>query len=334
MLAHILVEPGHIELRDIETPTASSEEIVVKIRSALTCGTDLKAFRRGHPMMPMPTLFGHEFSGDIVEVGESVKGFKIGDAVMAVHTYPCLKCYYCERGLENLCESVMQTKVLGAYAEYIKLPAGIVRHNLYRKPDFLSYNEAAILEPLSCVVYGIDQVTVREDDTVLIIGAGPIGLMHLMVIRTMKVRRIIVAARRAERLALASKFGADVVINAETEDTVEQVMAECTGKLDVWERTIWMASRGATIVLFGGCPKGTTATFDTARLHYDEITLKGTFHFTRAAVRKAYQFLVGRKIQVNGLISGEYPYTELRKVFERLINGQGVKYALVPEMSS
>ncbi|MBI4531715.1 MAG: alcohol dehydrogenase catalytic domain-containing protein, partial [Candidatus Latescibacteria bacterium] len=177
MLAHILVEPGRLELMEVETPKAGPGEIVVKIRSALTCGTDLKAFRRGHPMMPMPTRFGHEFAGDVAEVGESVTGFTIGDPVMAVHTYPCLTCYYCLRGLENLCESVMQTMVLGAYAEYMKLPTEIVRHNVYRKHDILSSIEAAILEPLACVMCGIDQITVREDDTVLIVGAGAIGLM-------------------------------------------------------------------------------------------------------------------------------------------------------------
>ena len=185
-------------------------------------------------------------------------------------------------------------------------------------------------------------MTVREEDTVLIIGAGAIGLIHLMVLRGMNVRRIIVAGRRAARLAIARKLGADVVIDAETENTVERVMAltehqganlifECTGKVDVWEQSIWAAARGATVVLFGGCPKGTTATFDTVRLHYDQITLKGAFHFTRAAVRKAYHLLVRREIYVNGLISGEYPYTELKKVFNLLINGQGVKYALMPE---
>ncbi|MBI4530383.1 MAG: zinc-binding dehydrogenase [Candidatus Latescibacteria bacterium] len=236
----------------------------------------------------------------------------------------------------------MQTMVLGAYAEYMKLPEEIVRHNVYRKPDILSYKEAAILEPLACVMCGIDQITVREDDTVLIVGAGAIGLMHLMVLRAMNVRRIIVSGRRTERLALASKLGADALINAEIEDTVERVMMmtehrgadlifECTGKVDVWEQSTWMAARGATVVLFGGCPKGTTATFDTARLHYDQITLKGTFHFTRASVRKAYHLLVGREIHVNGLISGEYPYRELKRVFDLLINGHGVKYALVPE---
>ncbi|MBI4551661.1 MAG: zinc-binding dehydrogenase [Candidatus Latescibacteria bacterium] len=341
MLASVLVEPGVIELRDVDTPTAGPGEVVVKIRAALTCGTDLKAFRRGHPLMPMPTLFGHEFAGEIVEVGPGVDVFAVGDRVMSVHTAPCGSCELCRRGLGNLCDSTMESKVLGAYAEYLRVPGPVVRNGMFLKPDHLTYESAAILEPLSCVVYGMEQVTVRPDDTVVIVGAGAIGLLHLMVVRAKGARRVIVSGHRPYRLALAREIGADVVIDSASENAVERVreetsgrgghlVIECTGQPPVWEEAVRMVARGGTVVLFGGCPKGTTVTFDTARLHYDQITLKGAFHFTPDAVRSAYRLLVERRIDVRPLITGAFPLRDLPAVFQRLMTGDCIKYAIVP----
>jgi len=341
MLAGILVKPGQIELREIHAPRAGPGEVVVKIRAAMTCGTDLKAFRRGHPKMPMPTSFGHEFAGDVHEVGFGVSPFRVGDPVMAVHSAPCGSCYYCHRGLENLCESIMDTKILGAYAEYIKVPAPIVQRNMFLKPPALSYEEAAVLEPLSCVVYGIEQTRLRPDDTVLIIGAGAIGLLHLMVARAQGIEFIIVAGKGPERLCLAKELRADRVVDAAREETIEKVMEvtgghganvvfECTGQPSVWEDATRLVAKGGTIVLFGGCPTGTTVTYDTARLHYDQITLKGVFHFTPAAVRQAYELLVNRIIDVRPLITDRRPLTDLPRVFQWLDEGKGVKYALIP----
>lgn len=345
MLASLLLEPGRLELRDVAIPKAGPGEVVVRVRTALTCGTELKTFRRGHPKIPTPTPLGHEFSGDIHEVGEGVKGFRVGDQVMTAPTAPCGTCVYCRKGQENLCSLVMDTMVFGAFAEYVRVPAHIVQTNMFRKPDHLSYGEAAMLEPLSCVVYGMDQVEVRQDDTVLIVGAGAIGLMHIAVARALGAGRILVAGRREHRLRLARSLGADDVIDASHESTVDRVrdltdgigadlVIECTGQLAVWEVTPDLVRRGGTVVLFGGLPRGTRATFDTTRLHYDQITLKGVFHYSRSAVRKAYRLLADRKIQLGGLISGTYALSDLKQVFDLLTKkGNEVKFAVVPEPS-
>lgn len=342
MLATLLLEPGRLELREVDIPRAGPGEVVVKIRTALTCGTDLKTYRRGHPKMPTPTLFGHEFSGDIHEVGEGVTAFKVGDQVMTAPTAPCGECVYCHKDQENLCSLVMDTMVFGAYAEYVRVPAHIVRNNMFEKPAHLSYGEAAMLEPLSCVVYGMDQVQVHPDDTVLVIGAGAIGLMHVMVARALGAGRIIVSGKRDHRIKLALALGADEVINAETESTFQRVLEltgglgadlaiECTGQLAVWEGAPDLVRKGGTVILFGGLPQGTRACFDTARLHYDQITLKGVFHYTRSAVKKAYHLLSEKKVQVNRLISGAYPLSELKQVFDLLIQKRnGIKFAVVP----
>ncbi|MFQ5823550.1 MAG: zinc-binding dehydrogenase [bacterium] len=338
-----LVEPGCIELREIPIPKATDGEMVIKVKVALTCGTDLKAYRRGHPKMPMPTLFGHEFSGEIIDVGFRVNGYEEGEPVMVVHTAPCGACYYCRRGLENLCADTMHNMVLGAYSEYIKIPRHIVRNNIFNKPENLSYEEAAILEPLACVVHGIDPLPIKPDDTVLIIGAGAIGLLHVLLAKVKGALNIIVAGKHQNRLQLAKELGANYVVDVKKENSVEALMAltrgfganwvfECTGRPLVWEQSVSMVSKGGTVVLFGGCPTGTRVTFDTSRLHYDEITLVGAFHFTPRDVEKAFQLLAQGQINVRKLITDSFPLKDLAKAFDLLIKGDGVKFAIVPNL--
>lgn len=337
MLAAILVSPNNIETQEIETPRPASGEVLIKIKSALTCGTDLKAFLRGHPVIPMPGLFGHEFSGIIAEVGKGVKGFKTGDAIMAVHSAPCLKCGFCKKKLFHLCENIMSTKVMGAFAEYILLPSHIVKQNLFHKPAGLSFEEAAFLEPISCVVHGMADLDIGRDDKVLIIGAGPIGLLHLLLAK-MRRATVIITGLEKKRLDMARKLGADIAMSpAELMDGIKNITSglgvdfafECTGNVEVWERSINFVRRGGTVILFGGCKRGAKVTYDTYRLHYDEMKLKGVFHFTPQDVKTAYSLLKG-KIKVSPLISGRYPLKDLRIPFEKLSRGEGIKYAIIP----
>lgn len=345
MLAHLLLEPGKLDYREVETPVPGPGEVVVRVSAALTCGTDLKAFLRGHPKMPMPTLFGHEFAGDIASAGKSVRGFREGDAVMAAPTAPCKTCYYCRHKQENLCPVVMDTMVLGAYAEYVKLPASVVETNMFRKESSLEYAEAALLEPLSCVVHAIEKLSVRPDDRVLIIGAGAISLLHLLVLKSLGVEQVLVLGRRQHRAQAAVNLGATVLfapdaarargqVLAVTEGRGADVVIECTGQPQVWEQAIHYARRGGTVVLFGGCPTGSRVSFDTGRLHYDQITLMSPFHFTPRDVRKAYHLLGSRRIDGRPLISGTYTFPDLHQVLGLLQQGQGIKYALVPAASA
>jgi L-iditol 2-dehydrogenase len=341
MLASILVKPGVIELQDIEMPRPGPDEVVVRINAALTCGTDLKAFRRGHPLMPTPTVFGHEFAGEIVESGQRVNGFAVGDQIMSVHTAPCGQCSCCHRKLENLCPHMMDTKILGAYAEYIRIPPAIIKNNLYHKPPTLNFREAAILEPLACVVYGISQVPVTPHDTALVIGSGAIGLLHVLVLKSMGVKQVIVSGHREYRLNLAKQIGADLIIDSSQTDPVEVIkeisgdegtslVFECTGQPDVWEESVNMVSRGGHVILFGGCPGGSKVTYDTTRLHYDQITLKGVFHFTPAAVKHAYHLLKDKRIDVSPLITADRGLDEITTVFQDLMTKDCIKYAIIP----
>ncbi len=340
MKGHLLTAPGRTEFREILSPSPAPGEIVVDIAAALTCGTDLKAWRRGHPKIPFPSPFGHEFSGIVFAAGEGAP-FAPGEAVMAVHSAPCGECFYCVAGQENLCESIMDTKVLGAFAEQILLPAHIVARNVFSKPDHLSFEEAAFLEPLSCVVYGHRLQPIRPGETVLIIGCGPIGLLFLLLARAKGAGRIIVTGRRPVRLELARALGADVVVDVSHDDALPLIreltggrgadqVIECTGLPEVWEATPGMVRKGGRILLFGGCPAGTQVAFDTYRLHYDEITLQGAFHFTPAAVAEARRLLVDGAIDVSPLISGRFPLPDVEKALRCLQRGEGIKYAIVP----
>ncbi len=330
-----------MELRETPVPEPGLGELVIKVDTALTCGTDLKAFRRGHPKMPMPTPFGHEFSGTIADAGSSVNGWREGDAIMGVHTAPCGNCYYCRRQLENLCPVTMATMLMGAYAEYIKIPRRVVELNTFHKPTSLSYAEAAILEPLACVVHGMSELKIRSDDTVLIIGSGAIGLLHILMAKFRQPGKIIVAGKHGGRLKLARSLGADEIIDSASGDLVETVrdltdgygadwVFECTGRPAVWQQSVDLAARGGTVILFGGCPKGTVLSFDTYKLHYDQISLRGPFHFAPRDVAAAHKLLAESQIDVSSLISGKFPLAKLHEAFDLLMEGEGVKYAIQP----
>lgn len=341
MLANVLVSSGRLAMQEIEVPQPGAGEVLVRVKAALTCGTDLKAYLRGHPQIPMPGPFGHEFSGVVAAVGSGVENFKPGDPVMSVHSAPCGSCYWCEKGQGNLCESIMESKVLGAYAEYVLVPAHIVAQNMFRKPEGLSFAEAAILEPLACVVYGLKQIPVRHDDTVLVIGAGAIGLLFLQTLLARDVTRVVMAGRREYRLKLAAELGASAVIDVASEDLPPRiveltgdrgadVVIECTGKTEVWEQSVNLVRRGGHVLLFGGCPKDSQVCFDTARLHYDQITLHSPFHFDPPAVAEAYAMLNDGLLRPGALITDYFPLEKLEEVFSLLQSGDCVKYAVIP----
>lgn len=334
----ILVKPGSIEIRNVPVPVPTERELVVKIDASLTCGTDLKAYRRGHGLIPMPGPFGHEFSGTVAAAGRDISNFKEGDPVMGVHSAPCHECRYCKRGLFNLCQVIMEKKALGAFAEYLLIPEHVVKQNFFHKPEDLSFEEAALLEPLSCVVHPYTKLRYDEIETALVVGAGPIGLLHLGCLKMHGIRTI-VSDISETRLSAAEQMGAtaansndlEQVIHKSTDSLGVDLVVECTGLTEVWEKTVHYVRRGGTVILFGGCPAGTRVTYDTHRLHYDEITVSGSFHYTPADVRLARQILAEKIIDVSSLISGSFPLEELEKAFDLLGRGEGIKYTIRPE---
>ncbi len=323
----VLQEPGRIDVVNVPEPHAGPGDVVIRVRAALTCGTDLKAYRRGHPKMPCPTPFGHEFSGEIVEIGKGVSGLSIGEAVMSTNSGPCGACYFCDRAQENLCETIMDEMVLGGFGEYLRIPARVVRINLFAKPDHLSFAEAALLEPLSSVMHGIDLLPGRIDNA-LILGAGPVALLWLVALKDRGVARVGVAGRRPEKLAVAHALGADAVA-VQGEDVQAfarelsggrgpDLVVECTGMPEVWRQAYELPRVGGTAMLFGGCAKGTSVSIDTHRLHYESVALLSSFHFTPRNVSAAYSLLTAPGGPWSRFITSHAALEEVPALFARM----------------
>jgi L-iditol 2-dehydrogenase len=342
MRAGYLVEPGRVEVREADMPRPEPGGLVVRVRVALTDGTDLKAFRRGHPLMPMPTRFGHEFCGDVAAVGEGVTTFSDGDPIMMVQSAPDGTCFWCRRGQEELCETLTTTMIFGAYAEYIALPANLVARNTYRKPSDVSYEAGAFLEPVSCVVHSLGALAPKRGDAIAIVGDGGFGILHALVALAQGARPILVG-RRAARLELARSLGVNAIVNAKECDPVAAVrertqgrgadaVIETTGTLEVWEAAPQYVRRGGTAVLFGGLRAESRVTYDAARLHYDEVSLTSPFHFTPRDVRTAFDLIAAGAIDVVPLISERFSLAELAGAFARLDEDRGInlKFAILP----
>ncbi len=346
-----LAAPGEIIVREVPVPEPGPGELLVRIKASLTCGTDLKAYLRGHNLIPMPGPFGHEFSGIVAAAGRGIrKKFREGDAVMAVHTAPCLACPYCKKGLYNLCENIMGTKVLGAFGQFVLLPKHIAAINTFKKPEGLSFEEAAFLEPLSCVVHGVERLGLKDKgpaqrkgpsksgpgETALIFGAGPIGLLHLILLKARGVR-VAVCALEGQRLRLSKRLGAEAVFKPERlpegffatfAPMGADYVIECTGRKEVWESAPRYARRGGKVMLFGGLKKGSQVAFSSDRIHYDELALLASFHFCPEDVRRAYRLLANGGINVSPLISGTYGLPAAGAAFKRLAGGKGIKYVI------
>jgi len=331
-----------LRIQDIEMPEVGYGEILVKVRAATTCGTDLKIYQRGYVegVIKLPTVFGHEWAGDVVEVREGVTWLKKGTRVRAGNSSPCLRCYMCQRGKFNLCEDMMW--LWGAYAQYIKVPQRIVTLNTQVIPDHVAYEEAAITEPLACVLHGVEEAKVKLGDTVAIIGAGPIGLLHLLTAKKMGAGKVVISDTVDERLQLANKLGADVTVNAKKDDIIEttrkltdghgaDVVIEAIGLPATWEQALKMVRKGGTVLEFGGCPPGTEIKVSTEQLHYGETTVLGAFHTTPIHFRKALNLIASGTINVKPLITSRMKLDDIKQAFETLSTSKtDIKIAVQP----
>jgi L-iditol 2-dehydrogenase len=335
----MLVAPGQIELHEEAVPAPPPGGMVVRVRAALTDGTDLKAYRRGHPQMPLPTRFGHEFSGDVAAVGTGVTELQPGDAVMCVHSAPCGRCFWCENDQEELCESVMSTKILGAYADYVEVPAHIVARNCFKKPTDVPYSEAAFLEPLACVVHSLRFLAAKPGSSVVVLGDGGFGILHALLLERQGVR-VMLVGHRPERLALVRQLGIDAIDGHTIDERVAVLerthgrgadgAIECTGSEQVWERAPELVRRGGTVSFFGGLPGSVRVSFLAARLHYDEVRLISPFHFAPDSVRRAYELIASLAVPLAPIVSHAYRLDEIASAFARLDAGEGIKVLIEP----
>ena len=342
MDAVMFYAPLDIRFEKVKIPEPKEGEILVRIKAALTCGTDLKTYRRGHPLLikKIPSGFGHEFSGIIEKLGENVEGFEVGERVVAANSAPCGECFFCKKEEYNLCENLEFLN--GAYAQYIVIPKQIVKKNLYKIPDNISFEEAAFVEPLSNVIHGVEKAGIKEGMSVGIMGLGPIGLMFAKVAK-LKGAKVIASAGNPVKLELAKTFAkVDEIIDRKNKDYIKEfvnfseekkgldVAVDCVGLPEIWEQLPQTVRKGGTVMLFGGCKSGTTVTFDTRRLHYDEVKLVAAFHHTPKYIKAALDMISNREIDVKKLITCEMPLSKTKEALEMQGSSKAIKVVLKP----
>ena len=342
MRAALLYGVKDLRVENVDVPEVGPGEILVRVKAATTCGTDLKILQRGYVggVIEYPTVFGHEWAGDIVKVGEGVPWLKEGMRVRAGNSSPCLRCKMCQKGKYNLCEDMMW--LWGAYAEYIKVPQRIVMLNTQEIPPHITYEEAAVTEPLACVLHGIEEANIKLGDTVAIMGAGPIGLLHLQTAKKLGAEKVVISDLVDERLQVAQKLGADEIVNAKRHDPVEKVreftdgygadvVIEAIGLPATWEQALKMVRKGGTVLEFGGCPPGTEIKVGTELLHYGEVTVFGTFHATLAHFKKALNLIASGTVEVKPLITKKVKLNMIKDAFKILtISKSDLKIVILP----
>jgi L-iditol 2-dehydrogenase len=344
MTAAVLYGSEDLRIEKIDVPSISADEVLLRVRLALTDGTDLKVWRRGYhaKMIQPPAVFGHEVVGEIVEVGKRVDPrWRVGMRVIAANSAPCLRCYHCRRGQENLCEDLLFNN--GAYAEFMRIPGRIVTENMLEVPHSVDDASAALVEPLACVLRGIHEMELRTGDTAVVIGCGPIGLNFVRMLSRRGVR-VIALARRNAPLDVAKKLGANYVINVtDTPDVVAAVkqltedqrgpdaVVEAAGNPSTWKLALGMVRRGGVINFFSGLPRGTMVEIEAAAMHYAEIKLISTFHHTPRFIREGLEAIKRGDITAQDFVTEEISLADLPQAFERMKSRSGeIKLAVRP----
>ncbi|NET30602.1 MAG: alcohol dehydrogenase catalytic domain-containing protein [Cyanothece sp. SIO1E1] len=345
MQAAVLYGQEKLRLEAVPDPVPAPGEVVIQISVATTCGTDLKVWRRGEHarMLKPPILFGHEAAGRIVAMGAGVTGWQVGDRVVANNSAPCMSCFFCQRQEYSLCSNLSFNN--GTFAEYLKIPAPIVQRNLLPIPEDLPDALAAMTEPLACVLHGVARSHVKAGDRVVVLGDGAIGLMFVAALMHQSAEVILFGGHHP-RLQIGQKLGAAQIFNhhqladipatvkALTEGWGADVVIEATGVPSVWETAIACARPGATVNLFGGCPRDTSIRVNTEQLHYNELTLKGVFHNTPDYVRAALSLLASRTFPFELLLSDYQPLQQLEQVFQDMKARKVIKVAIKPGLDS
>jgi L-iditol 2-dehydrogenase len=344
MKAAVLYGKEDVRIEDIPAAPLKTGEVRVQIKAALTCGTDLKVFKRGYhaKMIVPPAVFGHELAGIISEVRSAECGvrnadWKVGDRVVVANSAPCGDCFFCQHHQENLCDDLLFLN--GAYAESIVVPARIAEKNMLRLKAETAFRDAALTEPLACVVQGVEDTNLAAGDRVLVIGTGPIGLMFIALAKYLGCE-VTAAGRREIRLNAARTLGAAHVIDiGDGTELAKRIRAasassfdaviEAVGKPEVWEAAVQLVRKGGRVNFFGGCPSGASISLDTGLLHYSNLTLLASFHHTPRTIRRALEFIESGVIHSRDFVDGESTLSELPTLLKSMTAGNHVVKTLI-----
>lgn len=339
MIAAVYRGPGMMDIEEVETPRIEDpEDILIRIKYSLICGTDIKTFRRGHHAFIPPVILGHEFSGEVAEVGDKVEILTPGDLVTLPPFLNCGNCFYCQKGLFELCSN-RHLLSNGSFAEYIKVSQPYAAAGLVKLPRGVNLEEAAMAEPLACVINAIEDCDIQLGDTVLVVGAGPMGLLNILVSQLKGAGQVIASEPVAYRREIARQLGA-LVVDPAKENLTEVVYKATRGRgvealviaiasTEIAESVLDLSRPGGKVMLFGGFPGSATLTLDPNLIHYRQIALIGSSGFTTRQFKQASSIILNRKINVGQLITHRFPLLEIKKAFAHAMECEGLKVCLI-----
>lgn len=343
MKAGVLKDVNDVSYMTIADPLLNPGDMLIKVKAATVCGTDIRILRGKKTVgIRYPSVLGHEFAGVVADNGGNPQ-FKIGDAVCVCPQFACGHCEYCIRGAENLCRNMtaMGYEIDGAFAEYVRIPASAVASgNVFAIPEGLSFEKAALAEPLSCVMNGQERVAVAMGDVVVVLGAGPIGILHVKLARFAGARKIIVSELNPLRREAALKAGADLVVDPTIEDLQDRVRVASDGLgADVVIVAIGVPSlandalrlvrhRGR-VSLFAGFNKGVQAELDVNAIHYNELIVTGSFGLTRLQFERSLKMIASGHLEIGSMLTHRFGLEDIATALATAEQGSAIKVAIV-----
>ncbi len=345
MKAAIYYGPEDLRLGERQVPTVGDGDVLLRVHACSVCGTDIRVYRgKKTKGITPPTVIGHEIAGTVEACGRGVTGLETGERVVVAPVIPCRNCAYCRRGLENICQNrkAIGYEFEGGFQEFVRIPAvAVAAGNLLKVPAGMALEEAALLEPLACCVNGSLRTNIRIGDTVLIIGAGPIGLMHLQLARASGATQIIVSEPSPQRRARAAELGADVCLDPRAED-LAAVVRERTDGLgadaiimaigvpDLVNDLIGLARKDGTVNLFAGFDGEGRATISANTIHYNQVVVTGSASSSRIHFEQALRLVAAGKVDLKVLITHRFPLDRIADAFATTIEGRGLKSVVIP----
>jgi L-iditol 2-dehydrogenase len=340
-----LYAPADLRVEDADVPSAGLGELVIRVRTCSTCGTDAKIFRFGHHHISLPRVLGHEVAGEITEVGPGVEGLSVGDRVQIIAAIPDGVCFFCTRGQHTVCDDLESIgyQYDGGFAEFMRVPAKVLAvHGVNRIPEHVPFEEASLTEPLACVLNGQELAQVGRGDVVVILGAGPIGCLHVRLARARGASTVVLVDVNQGRLDLAARAEPDMAIDSTKDDPIDavrkmtdgrgaDVVITATGVGQAQQQALEMAAPRGRISLFGGLPRDdSTIRFDSNLVHYRELSVFGAYGSAPRHNREALSLIAASEVRVDDLITHRMPLADVSRAIETVMSGEGLKVVIEP----
>jgi L-iditol 2-dehydrogenase len=338
-----LYAPGDLRIEDADVPEAGPGDLVIQVHTCSTCGTDAKIFRFGHHHISLPRVLGHEVAGEVTEVDPGVEGWSAGDRVQIIAAIPDGVCFFCRRGQHTVCEDLESIgyQYDGGFAGFMRVPAKVLAvDGVNRIPEHVPFEQASLTEPLACVLNGQELAQVDDGDTVVVLGAGPIGCLHVRLARARGAKTVVLVDVNQGRLDLAARAEPDAMIDGSKDDPIDavrkltdgrgaDVVITATGVGIAQEQALELASLRGRISLFGGLPRDDSVIrFDSNLVHYRELSVFGAYGSAPRHNREALSLIADGKVRVDDLITHRMPLADVNRAIETVMSGEGLKVVI------